>query len=116
MSFAYHSYVLACHSYITRVSFVCHSYVLVCHSHITLMYSYVILVSLVYHSCVTCMTLVFTRMSLVCTCMLSVCHSYVLLCYSYVFYYEHMSTKGRQFWQVPSLKSFILKESKFVDL
>ena len=81
MPFVYHSYVLACYPYVTRISsyvigmshictrmsFVCHLYVLVCHPHVTCVYSYVI------------------RMSLLCTCISPVwCYSYALVCHSYV--------------------------------
>ena len=88
MSSVCYSYVLVCHSHVTRMysyvirisllctrmSSVCHSYVLVCHLYVTRMYSHVI------------------RMSLVCTRMAYVCHSYVPICRWYVtrmwFYHE----------------------------
>ena len=76
LPFAYHSHILVCHLYITRIFsyvIVCHSYVFVCHPYVTRMYSYVI------------------RASLVCTHMWPVCHSHILVChpcatcmYSYV--------------------------------
>ena len=84
MSFVCNSYILVCHSYVTRMSLLyhsyvirrshvctymsllCHSYVLLCHSHVARMYSHV------------------TRMLLACTRMSLVCHSYVLLCHLYV--------------------------------
>ena len=61
MSSVFHSYVLVCHPYVsrmysyvirvslvcTRMSSACHSYVLACHSYVTHMYSYVIRMSLV---------------------------------------------------------------------
>ena len=71
----WHSYVLVCHPFFTRIlslvcarmSSICHSYELVCHPYVI-------------------------RMSLVCTCMSSVCHSYGLVCHPYVtpmwFYHE----------------------------
>ena len=61
MSSVCHSYLLACHAYVTRMysyairmlfvcnrmSSVCHSYVLVCHPHVNCMCSYAIRMSLV---------------------------------------------------------------------
>ena len=96
ISLVYHSYVLLCHRYVTRMypyvirmSLVCirmssvrHSYVLAYHPYVTRMYLYVI-----------CITLVCTRMSsvghsyvLVCTRMSSVCDSYVVLPWSVCFF------------------------------
>ena len=59
MLLVYHSYLIVCHFFVTRVSFVCHSYA-------NRMYSFVIRISLC------------TRMSLV-------CHSYIFESHSYVF-------------------------------
>ena len=77
------------------MSFVYHSYVLVCHLYITRLYSYVIWISFVctrmpslctriLSSCVTRMYLYLIHMSLVCTRMSFVCHSHVIVCHSYV--------------------------------
>ena len=78
MSSVCHSYVLVCHSYVTRIfthmSSVCHSYVLICHWYVTRMYSYVIRMSL---SCTRMYSYVIL-MSLVCACMSFVCHSSVV--------------------------------------
>ena len=103
MSLVYHSYVLICHSYDTCVSFVCISMLLVSHSYVLICHSYV------------------TRMSIVCHSYLLVCHSYALVRHSYVgrsysyvtrmcFYQEHMSTKERQFWQVPTLSLWVCRD------
>ena len=102
MSLVYHSCVLVCHSHVTCVSFVCISMLLVSHSYVLICHSYVTCISIMCHSYL-----------LVCHSYALVRHSYVSLRYSYVtricFYHEHMSTKERQFWQVPTLKNFILK-------
>ena len=66
MSSVFHSYVLACHPYVTLMSSICHSYVLLCHPYVTRMYSYAI------------------RMSLVCHSYAFVCYPYVTRMYSYV--------------------------------
>ena len=92
MSYVFHSYVLVCHPYVTRMSLVwhpyvtcissvCYSYVFICHWYVTRIYSYVIRMSLVYN-----------RMPSVSHLYVLVCHSYVLVCHPYVtrlwFYHE----------------------------
>ena len=66
MLLVYHSYLIVCHFFVTRVSFVCHSYA-------NRMYSFVIRISLC------------SRMSLVCHSYIFESHSYVTRMYSYVF-------------------------------
>ena len=66
MLLVYHSYLIVCHFFVTRLSFVCHSYA-------NRMYSFVIRISLC------------SRMSLVCHSYIFESHSYVTRMYSYVF-------------------------------
>ena len=116
MSFVCQSYVLACHSYVirmslvcTRMSFVCHSYVLiyylyvlVCHSYVTGMYLYVIRMSLVCHPHATRIYSYAIRMSLL-------CHPYVTLMYSYAICMSlvctlcHLYVTGKWFYHETSL-------------
>ena len=74
MSSIYHSYVLVCHPYITRMSLVCTRMSPVC------------------LSCV----LLFIRMSFVCTRMSSVCHSSVVLLWTVIsFIYTEMISSSK---------------------
>ena len=113
MSSVYHSYVLVCHPFVTRMylyvirislvctrmSSICHSYVLVC---LSVCHSYV----LIGHPYVTRMYCYVIRMPFVCIRMSFVCHSYVLACHSYVtrmwFYQEPiLDVKSRRRKNIP---------------
>ena len=73
MSLACHSHAICMSLVCTRISSVYHSHLLVCHPYVTRVYLYVIR-----------MSLVCTRMSSVCQSYVLVCHPYVLVRHLYV--------------------------------